>query len=191
MEDIFWQANFWGIVGTASGALGIIISWLNWRYSKPKIKITELCLEAYNPGWVQSSYNITNKEDLRSHYLSFKLNIVLKNKKGGSGSIEKPILVLIIPKNGQFLFIKISEKVFIKPQTKYYNGSDFSDSGVAWNLKGGETINDELEYDLCGDKDIEKMIRVIKNYKNLQYSIEYSDNFGRKYNSEVKNIIYK
>jgi len=191
MEDIFWQATFWGIIGTVSGALGLIVSWLNWRYSKPKIKMAELCLEIYKPEWVQSSYNIANKENLRSHYLPFKLSVVLKNKKGGSGSIEKPILVLIIPENGKFLFIKFFKKVFIKPRTKYYNGSDFSDSGVAWNLKGGETINDELEYDLHGDGDIEKMIRVIKNYKNLRYFIEYSDNFGRKYNSEIKNIIYK
>jgi hypothetical protein len=187
MENTFWQANFWGIVGTASGALGLFISWLNWNYSKPKIEISELKLFRRKPEQINEWYSGKTKDQMRNHILDFELHTVIKNKKGGSGSIEKPLLIISAPNN----FKEIS----INPRTKYYESIKIDsstsetrtiDQGKAWNLEGGQTINDEIEYSV---NNVDDLYDVVTNYKELNYSIRYRDNFGNEHIIKITEIL--
>ena len=182
MDNLFWQANFWGIVGTTTGIFGFFISLLNWRYSKPKIKIAKLYLETTSPKRISEWYLNKTEEQLRGHLLHFKLHVILKNKGGGNGSIEKPFLLVSVPQNYNRIF-KGCKKIVLKPQVR--------DSGVAWNLTGGETQNDEVEYYIWGQSNARDLISAAKNYEQLKYAIEYKDNFGYKYCRKIKEIIYE
>ena len=179
-KQTFWQVNFWGVIGALTGISGLLISWMNWRYGKPAIEISSLRLTRINPKWVTSQHASKSIEELKNHFLLFTLDLRMRNKKGGSGSIEKPDLVISIPgKSRLFLFGNIL-KVRIKPSID----TDIVD-GKAWNFTGGQTRDDAVRYALSQADDFYK---VVQNYERTSYSIEYFDNFGRKIKKEINHI---
>lgn len=188
MEDKFWQANFWGIIGTVSGTLGLIISWLNWRYSKPKIIIAKLELQIPP---IKNIDNYVSKQKQKEYYIKFILNIRLRNKKGGSGSIEKPLLIMKYKLNNKFYFFPKYKEYILKPKTKHTEWVQVNESisngkvirhGEAWNFNGGETIDDELIY-LFTDSEFYDFA---KNWEKLEYYIEYYNNFGKRFYKRIQ-----
>lgn len=192
-NNIFWQANFWGIVGTVSGALGLLISWLNWRYSKPHIRIAELILT--RPSKTQiANYKGKSEEELSSNFLVYKVDIRLRNKKGGAGSIEKPYLVITVLSKKLSLFHRWWHDIRIKPVTShiettqissYLSSSEVIRHGEAWNFNGGQIVDDELEYRIRNPSDL---VAISSSYDAMRYSMEYHDNFGRKFRKQIDNI---
>ena len=190
MEDTFWQANFWGITGTISGALGLLISWLNWRYSKPKIDIAKLELETPYLSHI-NDYKI--KPRAQEYWAEFVLHVRFRNKKGGSGSIEKPLLILKYKIGSRFYFLAKFKECILKPRTKHTEWQKESESvsvghmvrhGEAWNFSGGQTIDDELEYMFRGAE----FYDFASNWEKVRYFIEYNDNFGRRFCKQIKNV---
>jgi hypothetical protein len=183
----FWTANFWGILGTVTGVTGVIVSWLNFKYSKPQIEIEELQLEV--PSWAKN-WEGKSIEELKSRYIDFELEIILRNKKGGQGSIDKPNLILNFPDKKQ-------KNIILKPITEHNEYERESDSvlkistikhGRTYYLNGGQKIDDNLRYDCRNPQDIHDYIQY---YSNIKYLIEYKDNFGKKYNTKIKKIVDK
>ena len=190
-NNTFWQVNFWGIVGTTSGALGLFISWLNWRYSKPKIVLAKLELET--PRYK----SMTNQEKQKEYYEQYTLHIRFRNKKGGSGSIEKPLLIIRFPEGTKFLFFHRYKTFILTPRTQHTEQHKTESSGSytayetevirhgeAWNFHGGQIIDDELEYVFRG----EGFHEVLQNQQLLEYFIEYHNNFGDKYTKNITSI---
>ncbi len=184
MEN-FWQANFWGIAGIITGILGLIISWINWKYFKPEIEIAETKLSI--PGSIVWNSLVDKKlEEIKYASLDYNLYIRLKNKKGGPGSIEKPTLIIKV--SNENLEINIS------PRTKSYESNKIDSNtystkvirrGDAWNFNGGETIDDELDYKVRGSNNIYK---IVNNREKLLYFVEYQNNFGKKFIKKIENI---
>ena len=192
MENNFWQANFWGIIGTVSGTLGLFISWLSWRYSKPKIEIAKLKLITPYFSHIKD-YKQKNKQG--GYYADFILHIRLRNKKGGPGSIEKPVLILRY-KIGNSLFIPRFREYKLNPRTKHTEWKKLSENssegtvvrhGEAWNFTGGQIVDDELEY-IFREADFYDFVQ---NWEKVEYFIEYHDNFGKSYRSKVTQVAEK
>lgn len=190
MENTFWQVNFWGIVGTTTGAIGLLISWLNWKYSHPKIKITQttLSMRKFDDKFLRAEKD-TDPETLRRNSLSIQLDIKLANERGGPGAIEKPVLVFKVNK----FFWQRPDYIEIEPITKSYSSTKLSENsyetetvnlGKSYNLKGGEIIDDELKYSVHGsDGDLQ---RLIKNYDNGYFYIRYLTNTGTRHERKLK-----
>lgn len=190
VNSSFWQANFWGIVGTITGAFGLFVSWLNWRYSHPDIKITFLCLRIrkFDDNFIRSNKNATS-EQLRNRGLSIHLDIKIANKKGGPGAIEKPLLIFRIKKANYF---KKTEEIVIEPRTRNYSTRRLSESmsetkiinlGKSFNLKGGEILDDEIDYYLSGSNGI--LSKLVQNYDNGAFYILYHTNFGKRCEEKI------
>jgi hypothetical protein len=189
MANTFWQANFWGVIGTASGVLGLIVSWLNWNYSKPKIQITKLKLETPR---VKGYQNIT-KSNLIKYSIDYNLHIRIRNKKGGPGSIEKPVLIIRFPVGQKFFLAKKYEELLLDPITQHREdtpmgpnsySSEIIRHGEAWNLGGGGITDDKLRYYL-EDKDKEIFFDFIQNIEKVKYYIEYHNNFGKRFRKRI------
>lgn len=190
MDNIFWQANFWGIVGTASGALGLVVSWLNWRYSKPKIDIVRLELET---PWLVDVKTCASQPKREEYWLEFTLHVRFRNKKGGPGSIEKPLLILKYKTGYKLKFIPQFKQYILKPRTKHTEWKKESENfstgrtirhGEAWNFTGGQTIDDELEYTFNNSEFYDFAL----NWDRVEYSIEYFNNFGRRFRKRILHI---
>lgn len=189
--NTFWQANFWGIVGTASGLLGLVISWLNWQYSKPKIELVKLELDT-------PRYKGFLKQTKRKEYWEiYTLHIRFRNKKGGSGSVEKPSLIVKYPQGKKFLFIQNYKEYRLNPRTEHskQHRVDSHNSlstyeievirhGEAWNIGGGGMVDDELEYIFKH----EDFYILAQNSTELKYFIEYHNNFGTKFYKEIISV---
>lgn len=188
MEDKFWQVTFWGLIGTISGVLGLVVSWLSWRYTHPNIKITHLALKMreYDDEFIRSNIEATPEEltKIKNNQIRICLDIKIANKKGGAGAIEKPVLVFKIKK---------AKEICIDPVTKSYSTTRISETysetetinlGKAFNIKGGEILDDQLEYIIRGQDGALQVL--ISNYKDGKFYIRYHTNFGKKYEKMVK-----
>ena len=193
-DNNFWQANFWGIVGTISGTLGLFISWLNWRYSKPSISIAELILTRPRERNIKECFKDKSEKNLEHNFIEYKLKIRLRNKKGGAGSVEKPYLVITVYSKKFSLFHRWWTYIKLKPQTSHIETTQISPNvsnyeiirhGEAWNFAGGQIIDDELEYRTRNARDL---LSVVSNYENLKYSIEYHNNFGKRFRKDIEVI---
>lgn len=188
MENNFWQVNFWGVVGAVTGIIGLIISWLSWRYTHPKIKITraKLNIREYDHKFLLNKKDI-DLRSLKRTSLKIILDIKLKNERGGPGAIEKPTLLFKVNK----YFWQRSNHIEIQPITKSYQLDKLSedswenkiiDLGKSYNLNGGGIIDDELEYSIHGSNG--NLQKLIEHYGNGNFYIHYSNNTGAKY--EIK-----
>jgi hypothetical protein len=181
-----------GIIGTVTGAIGLLISWINSRYNTPKIEIDKLDLIA--PHYDRTDIENKVVRDFESGFLDYALEIVVRNKTGGAGSIDKPYLMIGIP-TGKNIFFKKYRYLKIQPETEHTESKKESESvtkywtvrhGRSFNLNGGEKIDDRLEYGIEKPQDI---FDILKNFNSVNYSIEYTDNHGKIYNKRIKNVI--
>lgn len=186
----FWDINFWGLLGTFSGFAGIIISFMSWYYSRPSIKIisAKLWIREYDLRLINE---LKNKKDdeYATNRIDFNLDIQLANKRGGPGSVEKPVLGFEINKK---YFFSRTDNIQISPITKSYNTvkiephiseTTTTNLGKAFYLQGGEILDDELEYVIRGSNGM--LQQIVKNFDNGNFFINYSDNFGRQHKQRI------
>jgi len=121
---------------------------------------------------------------------SFRFNLLFdaRNKSSGSGSIDKPILILrftndnfeysIFPTTKHTEWEKIDD-IMSKGITTDFGGTIF--------LRGGESQKTELKYWLSdfGD-DLTKHIK--ENFDSLEYYIKFNDNLGKEYLIKIEDI---
>jgi hypothetical protein len=186
--DQFLDANLWGYIGTLTGIIALFMSWRTSNYSKPNIRLAKLTLVRRNAKEMDRwSTNTTTKDQMRNYIITHKIQIKLRNKKGGSGSIDKPMLVISTPNLG---------RIRIKPRTKEYervqinsntSSTETIDMGEEWHLNGGEIISDELEYIIHNDE--EKLFEILKNYDRLEYAVEYYNNSGKLFTKKVTDFV--
>lgn len=123
---------------------------------------------------------------------SFNLLFDVRNRSSGSGSIDKPTLVLkftsdnferhVLPKTKDSWNEKLEEHSGMTSYRTVVN-----DLGGTIFLRGGESQKIELEYMLYDLDD--KLIEHIKNnLSSLEYYLKFSDNLGKNYSIKIKDI---
>jgi len=193
MENNFWGANFWGIIGTITGCAGLIVSWFSFKYNTPKVEIDKMYLvipDGGMPDWKNKS-----EAELKSSYLDYELEIVVSNRRGGAGSIDKPNLLIKIPSGKQFFLLNKYKAIVSYPQTQHTESKQESESvtsywtvrhGRAFNLGGGEKVDEKLEYNI--DKP-DMIYAIVQNFDKLQYFVEYWDNNGKRHEKRVERLL--
>ncbi len=131
-------------------------------------------------------------EKIGKEYFSFGFNLLfdVRNKNSGSGSIDKPVLILkFINDNFEYKIFPTTKYTKWKVDTNISNISEgiTTDLGGTIFLRGGESQKIELEYDLYdfGD-DLLKHIK--ENVNSLEYYLNFTDNLGRDYLIKVDGI---
>jgi hypothetical protein len=187
----FWQANFWGILGSITGVAGLIVAWFSFRYNTPHIEIDKMYLVV--PDWAARDWKGKSLNELKSSFLDYELEIVVRNKRGGPGSIDKPNLVIGIPYK-VFRFINRERHIIIPPETQHEESEKESENvtklwtvrhGRAFNLGGGERADEKLEYSVDEPKDI---FDIVNNFERLNYYAEYQDNNGKHFKKKIVKI---
>ncbi len=192
LNQSFWQVNFWGILGTVTGVSGVLISWLGFKYNKPKIKIERITLVI--PDWISTDWAGKTIKDLESKVLSFELEIQVSNRKGGAGSIDKPTLLIVVPRKKRSWFSR-SEVLKIYPRTQHEEYERESGNittyrtvrhGKSFNLGSGEKADEKLKYISYNAKIIQKYAN---NLSRASYYIEYVDNKGKRHKEKIRKIL--
>lgn len=193
-NNAFWQANFWGILGSITGIVGLIVSWFSFRYNTPKIKVEDTHLIV--PDWTARDWKGHTLEQLKNSVLSFELEISVRNERGGAGSIDKPALLITIPEKVIFRFLTKRRTIRIFPVTEHTEYERESENtiktwverhGRAFNLSGGEKVDAKLTYQTY--KFPQNIMDYVNNFEEARYYIEYRDNFGKSRKEKIKNII--
>jgi len=171
-------------LGSVTGIFGLIISFLNHKYNIPKIKIDRTNLIIPSQKWVESNFKNENAFDNR--WLDFKLDIVVRNKSGGGGSIEKPRLIIIFSDSSKiFSLFKKQENLEFYPETKRCSSiGDTIDYGKSFNLSAGQSVDETLKYWVRGDS----LKKIVKKYNILEYFIKYWDNRGKEHCFKINKI---
>ncbi len=194
--NTFWQANFWGILGSITGIVGLIVSWFSFKYNTPKITVEETHLII--PDWVARDWNGRILEELKNSVLEFELEITVRNERGGSGSIDKPVLLISIPEKTVWRFFTKRRIIKIQPVTEHTEWEKESENvtkawverhGRAFNLSGGEKVDEKLTYQTY--RFPKNIMDYVNNFDNAKYYIEYRNNFGKKRREKIKNILNK
>jgi len=127
----------------------------------------------------------------RHSYFEFNLLFDVRNRSSGSGSIDKPTLVLEFTNDG-FKY-EVSPKTksirWHTTQTTPYQvqEEEITDFGGTIFLHGGESRKIELEYNLYDFSD--KLLKHVKeNLDSLEYYIRFSDNLGKNYLIKIDDI---
>lgn len=191
-SNSFWQANFWGIIGTISGLSGVLISWATHKYNTPKIEIDEINL-IISDEFIPSLKNQTVVQ-LKNSFLEFKLDIIVRNSQGGPGSIDKPNLLIKIPFGKRFFIFPLYHTIISYPHTEHTEYERENENttkfwtvrhGRTFNLGGGEKADDQLEYQI---DDPEMIYQIVQHFSSIQYLIEYKDNKGKKYVQKIQRL---
>ncbi|MEO6078124.1 MAG: hypothetical protein ABIP54_05025 [Candidatus Andersenbacteria bacterium] len=202
-SDYFWQATFWGIlgaitgiIGAMAGAIGFVVSWLSFRYNIPKIEVETAILLL--PGdWLISRSKTESDHDLKNSILEFELEISVRNKRGGSGAIDKPTLIIQTPIRKKWF--QLLRSLVIKPITQHQESEQVSENtsniwtvrhGRSFNVAGGEKIDDRLKYRLRGEDRFEDIRLVANNFQKLKYFIKYRDNRGRLHRDMIREFAH-
>lgn len=192
--NTFWQANFWGIVGSITGIAGLIVGWFSFRYNTPKVEIEEATLMI--PDWIFRDWKEKTVEQLKNSVLEFELEIVVRNGRGGSGSIDKPLLVIKIPDGKRYRIFRKLRYIKIRPVTEHFESEKESENlyktwterhGRSFNLVGGEKADARLTYQTY--KYPKNIFDYIKFHEKIEYLLEYKNNTGKKRQMKIKKIV--
>jgi len=182
---IFWQANIWGIIGTLLGGVALGISLANQRSSRPRLVITKLDLVRKSPPQVSEWFEHKSKEGMRDHILYFELNISMRNESTSSFSIGKPTLVFSLPSGKQLRLRPYrAHEAADKTNASAWN-SKGSQLETVWEFKGSQMLDDEIRYVV---ENMVDLYEIVDNYSLTTYSIEYTDNRGRKHTRDITSV---
>ena len=193
MESSFWEANFWGIIGAITGGIGLAVSWLTLKYNTPKIEIDNMYLVVPDESFIA----LKNKaiSDMKSSYLDYELEIVVRNKRGGPGSIDKPNLLIKIPDGKRLILLPKYKTIVAHPQTEHTESKKESENitsywtvrhGRSFNLGGGEKTDEKLEYEI---EKTDMIYAIIQNSNELLYYVEFWDNNGKRYEKRIEQLL--
>ena len=121
---------------------------------------------------------------------SFNLLFDVRNQSSGSGSIDKPTLVLKFTNDGF--------ECTVLPKTKSYSWhsvdgnpnvqeQEVTDFGGTVFLRGGESQKIELEY-MLHDFNDEVLKHIKENLNSLEYYLKFNDNLGKSYSLKINDI---
>lgn len=181
----FWTVNFWGILGTLSGGLGLLISYFVFRYNKPLI-----CIDVLELNYPKNLLQYLSDEECKGYFvkaglyadtrhIQFDLYFNVTNKSGGAGSIQKP-KIIIKELHGKNTLCSV------EAITRWLGIEGAKDSGRTIYLGGGERMDGEhLEYRIY---DSSLGLRLLKDKLSFKYYIGYDDNAGKYHEEEIKTI---
>lgn len=123
-------------------------------------------------------------EITKNAYFKFNLFFNVRNGSSGSGSIDKPTLILKFKNDGFKYEVPPTTKSikWHKRQAGSYEiqEEDITDLGGTIFLRGGDSQKVELEYDLYDFSD--KLLKHLTESLNyLEYCIKFSDNLGKEH----------
>ena len=121
---------------------------------------------------------------------SFNLLFDVRDQSSGSGSIDKPTLVLKFTNDGF--------ECTVLPKTKSYSWhsvdgnpnvqeQEVTDFGGTVFLRGGESQKIELEY-MLHDFNDEVLKHIKENLNSLEYYLKFNDNLGKSYSLKINDI---
>ncbi len=193
------EPSFWSVFGAVTGTFGtvtsiiaLVISWISSRYNTPNIKITELSLQI--PDWTPEEFANKLPEQLKGKYADFELDVIVKNSRGGSGSIDKPKLLIRLPDGKRWRFLPNYRYIKLPPRTVEHEYKQETENvsswitnnlGKAFNLVGGQSVDDTLAYTIKG----QTLHDYARNFDAASYFIEYHNNFGKKKRIRIKELI--
>lgn len=126
------------------------------------------------------------------HYYRFTLFLDIYNRSSGSGSVEKPLLILkFCNDNYEYELAPVTEIVHSReigrdgPLIRYDNYTERL--GGAIFLRGGELQKVEVSYEAFRIPD-ELSEHIKNNLSDLKYSIKFCDNLGKKYLLSIDEI---
>lgn len=193
MKEEFWSVNFLGLLGSITGAIALLVSVISYRYNKPSVVIDPPSLHL--PPF--KSLANRSRVELENTFLRWQLDLWVRNTRGGTGSVEKPTLVIKFPKI--HLFSKRREiKLEPRIQDVARHTIERREGRTSWeevpildarhfNLQGGSSMHELLEYILS---DAPNAIHdLIENSKKLEYFAVYRDNRGESKVIKVAGII--
>lgn len=136
--------------------------------------------------YMQEAVNKNNWEN-GTYYFQFTLVFFARNRSSGSGSLDKPSLVL----HFQDEFDKQLEPIIKDKEWEAVNNNTsiqrVTNLGGNIYLRGGETQRIEIEYTTHSDPNLLKHIK--DNYNNMEYRIKYKDNFGKHYLRKINKVV--
>jgi len=128
----------------------------------------------------------------KNSYFGFKLLFDIRNKKPGSGSIDKPVLILkfcnddykyqMPPKTKESWNEKMEETSVMTTYREVVN-----DLGGTIFLRGGDSQKIELEYALY-DFDDDTLKHIKENINSLEYHLRFTDNSGKTYSIKIDDV---
>lgn len=140
--------------------------------------------------WFKEGLEKQPEQLVKKSFFEFNLLFDVRNKNSGSGSIDKPTLILkfaddgfeyaILPKTKSIRWHTISTMPSVQEE-------EVTDFGGTIFLRGGESQKIELEYALhdFGD-DVLKHIK--ENLNSLEYHLKFTDNLGKNYSLKIDDI---
>ena len=124
-------------------------------------------------------------------YFNFNLLFDVRNKNAGSGSIDKPILLLKFKNNNSECSILPTTKEFWDERLEESSSMVVcrmieNDLGGTIFLRGGESKKEELKYRIYNSGD--DLSKHIKDYSVIEYYLKFSDNLGKNYVIKINDI---
>lgn len=152
-----------------------------------KITVSDIVLKSSLEKYKE---NVNDMKGIPEHdFFDFYLLFDISNRGLGSGSIEKPILILKIGSVEWEINPIIKERIEPSHQEEYRIFVRYKDLGGTIYLKGGEYEKIELEYQFTFNEEFVEYFK--NNPTSLEYYIQYKNNFGQKCREkdlEVKSI---
>jgi len=131
------------------------------------------------------------KEISKSSFFKFILFFNVRNGSSGSGSIDKPTLILKFKNDGFKYEVSPTTKT-VKYRTRQTGSweiqeEDVTDLGGTIFLRGGDSKKIELEYNLYDFNEI-LLKHLTENLQDLEYCIKFSDNLGKEHRLIIPTI---
>lgn len=125
-----------------------------------------------------------------NYYFQFILVFFARNRSSGSGSLDKPSLVLHFPDGFNQQFEPIIKEREWEKTSETISTQRVTDLGGNIYLRGGEAQRIEIEY--SGSISDPKFLKHIKDHADkIEYRIKYKDNFGKKYLRKINTVVLK
>lgn len=156
-----------------------IYAYFTYKMAKIMVRQVVADIKIFNKvcisGFLEKRMGQINKDS----YFKFKLLFDIRNKSAGSGSIDKPIIILKF-NNDNFEVFPTTKHI----ERKKIDATTFEESTIDLGgtifLRGGESQKIELEYELY-DLDDDLLRHIRENFNSLKYYIKFTDNLGKNY----------
>jgi hypothetical protein len=150
-----------------------------------------ILLSTFAKNWFKERLEKRPEEINKSSSFDFNLLFDIRNRSSGSGSIDKPMLILKFINDGfEYLLLPITKSIRWIPKTSTYppiSEEEITDLGGTIYLRGGESQKIELNYTLL-DFDDELLRNIKENLNSLEYYIKFTDNLGKNYLLKINDV---
>lgn len=128
----------------------------------------------------------------KNSFFEFKLLFDIYNRSSGSGSIEKPVLIIRFKDDGfEYEIYPVTKESYQTDIRKEGAMTTYriveNDFGGAIFLRGGEFQKVELKYTL-DDLPKELLTHIKEKTNSIEYFIRFNDNLNKKYLLKVKEV---